>query len=66
MKTANAVKKLKSAGYSVSESAGSFQASNGSVLISFFTQNGNTKNFTFDSDSSCAPTYGLTLKAAMA
>jgi hypothetical protein len=66
MKLSTAIKKLKAAGYKITENCGSFAAAKDSVSITFHANNGVTSKFTYDSLSSCAPTFGMTLKAAMA
>mgnify|MGYP001593573165 CR=1 FL=1 len=61
----NAIKKLENAGYTISSNLGSYIATLNGVTISFHSRGEKTSNFTYDSDSSCAPTYGLNLKQAM-
>ena len=61
----NAIKKLENAGYTIISNFGSYVATLDSVTISFSAQGDKTSKFTYDSDSSCAPTYGLNLKQAM-
>jgi hypothetical protein len=66
MKLVNAIKKLEKAGYEITENMGSYFATFETVTISFSSQDGLCSKFTFDSESSCAPTYGLNLTQAMA
>ena len=67
MKITNAIKKLEKAGYAISEAAGSYIAEKDGSFINFFVNPGsdNCSKFTSDSKTSCAPTYGMTLKSAM-
>ncbi len=68
MKLSTAIKRLEKAGYEVKGNLGSYDAMKGGVIISFFETSENSDDcsrFTYDSTGSCAPTYGLTLKAAM-
>lgn len=65
MKLSNAIKKLENAGYVVKGDLGSFYATLNNVTLTFFSQNDICSKFTFNSESSCAPTFGLSLKQAM-
>lgn len=67
MKLATATKKLENAGYKIQTNGAHYVASNDNRTISFCA-NGDqvSSKFTYDSVNACAPTYGLTLKAAMA
>ena len=68
MKLTNAIKKLKKAGYEISNNTGSYVAELNGAFISFFengTGSGQCSKFTYDSQVSCSPTYGLSLKQAM-
>jgi hypothetical protein len=66
MKLANAIKKLEKAGYDITGKTGFYIATFKSITISFSAHAGTCSKFTFDSESSCAPTYGLNLTQAMA
>lgn len=67
MKLSNAIKKLKSEGWDIISNKGTYIAAKSDSEISFFVNPGSDKcsRFTFDSSNSCAPTYGMSLKAAI-
>lgn len=66
MKLVNALKKLENAGYSINNNGTFYSAQLKTVTISFIANiKGECSKFTFNSTSSCAPTYGLSLKTAM-
>jgi hypothetical protein len=65
MKLKNAITKLKKNNFSVKQAYGSYVATLGESVITFFSQNDNVKNFTFEDANACAPTYGLNLKQAI-
>ena len=49
------------------ENNGSFHAEKAGTFISFFVNHGSdkTSKFTYEGSTSCAPTYGMSLKAAL-
>jgi hypothetical protein len=67
MTTTAALAKLNKAGFKVSENKGSFHAEKTGTFISFFVNTGSdkTSKFTYEGSTSCAPTYGMSLKAAL-
>lgn len=67
MKLSKAIKKLETEGWDVISNKGTYIAAKNDSEISFFVNPGSDKcsRFTFDSSSSCAPTYGMSLKAAI-
>jgi len=67
MTTTAALAKLNKAGFKVSENKGSFHAEKAGTFISFFVNPGSdkTSKFTYEGSTSCAPTYGMSLKAAL-
>ena len=66
MLLSNAIKKLEKAGYTLQGSENYHIASLNGVTITFTSREGKCSKFTFDSKNSCSPTYGMTLKQAMA
>jgi hypothetical protein len=66
MKLTNAIKKLEKAGWDIIGEKGVYTAIKSGSSISFSAQGSDEcSRFTYDSDLSCAPTFGMTLKAAM-
>ncbi|NIT54856.1 MAG: hypothetical protein GWN00_01010 [Aliifodinibius sp.] len=69
MKLTTAINRLTKAGYEIHEGTGTYAAMKDGDTISFYETapgSGKTGRFTFMGAESCAPTYGMTLKAAMA
>ncbi len=69
MKVSTAIKKLEKNGYTITSEKGTHIATKGNVWLRFFENGPGTdrcSKFTYSTVNSCAPTYGLTLKAAMA
>ncbi len=61
----NALSTLKKNDFFVTHSQGSYIATLGESVITFFSHNDKVKNFTFEDAQACSPTYGLTLKQAI-
>lgn len=67
MKKTTALARLKKAGFKISGSGGAFVAQRDGEFITFFVNPGsdNTSRFTYKGSTSCAPTYGMSLSAAL-
>lgn len=61
----NALQRLEKKGFSIKSNLGSYVATLNGTTISFFAQNDKCSKFTYESENSCASTYGLTLKQAL-
>lgn len=67
MKLQNAIKRLEKAGFTLITNGSIYIASKKGVDVSFvsFGETVKSNGFTYESETSCAPTYGMTLNSAI-